>query len=100
MGKALGGATGGCVSGRKEIVAMMKQRGRPYLFSNALMPAVVQASLKVLEILSGSTERRDHLENLTTQWRSWLTEAGFDLKEGNTPICAYHVVQCQVGTDF
>lgn len=100
FGKALGGATGGCVSGRKEIVDMMKQRGRPYLFSNALMPAVVQASLKVLEILSGSTERRDKLMNLTEQWRSWLTEAGFDLKPGNTPIVPVMLYDAKLAQAF
>lgn len=86
FGKALGGATGGCIAARKEIVELLKQRARPYLFSNALMPAVVTATLKALEILSASTERRDKLESLTTFWRKGLTEAGFDLKAGNTPI--------------
>jgi glycine C-acetyltransferase len=86
FGKALGGATGGCISGRKEIVELLKQRARPYLFSNALMPAVVNSTLKVLELLSKSTKRRDKLENLTKFWRESLKEAGFDLKEGNTPI--------------
>ena len=86
LGKALGGATGGCISGRKEMIELLKQRGRPYLFSNALMPAVVMASLKVLELLSQSTERRDHLERMTEFWRAGLEEAGFTLKPGNTPI--------------
>lgn len=86
FGKALGGATGGCVSAKKEIVALLKQRARPYLFSNSLMPAVVTSTLKVLEILSQSTQRRDKLETLTQIWRANLTEAGFDLKTGNTPI--------------
>lgn len=100
FGKALGGATGGCVAGRQEIVDLMKQRGRPYLFSNALMPAVVQSSLKVIELLSGSTERRDHLESLTTQWRSWLTEAGFDLKPGNTPIVPIMLYDAKLAQEF
>ncbi|MFC2074997.1 glycine C-acetyltransferase [Bdellovibrionota bacterium] len=86
FGKALGGATGGCVAGHKEIVEMMKQRGRPYLFSNSLMPAVTQVTLKVLDLLSTTTERRDKLEQLTKFWRSELESAGFDLKAGNTPI--------------
>lgn len=86
FGKALGGATGGTVSGHKEIIEMMKQKGRPYLFSNALMPAVVQVTLKVLELLSVTTERRDKLEKLTKFWRSSLQAEGFDLKPGNTPI--------------
>lgn len=86
FGKALGGATGGCIAGRKEIIELLKQRGRPYLFSNALMPAVVTATMKVLDILSQSTERRDKLETLTKFWRSSLEAAGFELKPGNTPI--------------
>ncbi|OVE82285.1 glycine C-acetyltransferase [bacterium K02(2017)] len=86
FGKALGGATGGCVSGRQEMIDLLKQRGRPYLFSNALMPAVVNSTLKVLGILSKNTERRDELEKLTSYWRTALDEAGFDLKPGNTPI--------------
>ena len=86
FGKALGGATGGCIAGKKEIIELLKQRGRPYLFSNALMPAVVTATLKVLDILSQSTERRDKLEMLTKFWRTSLEAAGFELKAGNTPI--------------
>ncbi|OFZ23224.1 MAG: glycine C-acetyltransferase, partial [Bdellovibrionales bacterium GWB1_55_8] len=86
FGKALGGATGGCISGKREIVELIKQRGRPYLFSNALMPAVVYSTLRVLKLLMESTERRDRLERLTAFWRKGLTEAGFDLKPGNTPI--------------
>jgi glycine C-acetyltransferase len=86
FGKALGGATGGCIASKKEIVALLKQRARPYLFSNALMPAVVYASLKVLDVLSQSTERRDQLESSTKFWRQGLAQAGFELKEGNTPI--------------
>jgi glycine C-acetyltransferase len=86
FGKALGGATGGCIAARREIVDLVKQRGRPYLFSNALPPPVVAASLRVLDLLAESTERRDKLEALTSWWRRGLAEAGFDLKAGNTPI--------------
>ena len=86
FGKALGGATGGCIAGKKEIISLLKQKARPYLFSNALMPAVVTATMKVLDILSQSTERRDKLETNTKFWRSSLEKAGFDLKAGNTPI--------------
>lgn len=86
FGKALGGATGGCIAAKKEIVTLLKQRARPYLFSNSLMPAVVMATLKVLEILEKSTERRDKLFTLTAFWRESLERAGFDLKAGNTPI--------------
>lgn len=86
FGKALGGASGGCVAASKEIIELLKQRARPYLFSNSLMPAIVTATLKVLDILSHSTERRDKLESLTKFWRDGLTQAGFELKPGNTPI--------------
>ena len=86
FGKALGGATGGCIAAHKEIVELLKQRARPYLFSNALMPAVVTATLKALELISKNTERRDNLERLTQFWRAGLTRLGFDLKPGNTPI--------------
>jgi len=86
FGKALGGASGGCVSGRKEIVEMCRQKARPYLFSNTIAPVVVSGVLKVLDILSQSTERRDKLEKNTEYWRKGLTEAGFMLKEGDTPI--------------
>jgi len=100
FGKALGGATGGCVSGKKEIIAMLRQAGRPYLFSNALMPAVVTATTKVLEILSGSTERRDKLADLAKFWRESLTTAGFDLKPGNTPIVPIMLYDAKLAQDF
>jgi len=86
FGKALGGASGGCVSGRKEIVEMCRQKARPYLFSNTIAPVVVSGVLKVLDILSQSTDRRDKLEKNAEYWRKGLTEAGFVLKEGDTPI--------------
>jgi glycine C-acetyltransferase len=92
FGKALGGATGGCIASKKEIVALLKQRARPYLFSNALMPAVVYASLKVLDVLSQSTERRDQLESSTKFWRQGLAQAGFELKEGKYADCSHHAV--------
>ena len=100
FGKALGGATGGCISGKKEIIELLKQRGRPYLFSNALMPAVVKASMKALEILSCSTERRDQLEKYTHFWRTSLTEAGFDLKPGNTPIVPVMLYDAKLAQQF
>ncbi|MCP5464339.1 MAG: glycine C-acetyltransferase [Deltaproteobacteria bacterium] len=100
FGKALGGATGGCVSGRKEIVTLLKQRGRPYLFSNALMPAVVQATIRALDLLMQSTERRDKLESLTAFWRKGLTEAGFDLKPGNTPIIPIMLYDAKLAQEF
>jgi glycine C-acetyltransferase len=86
LGKGLGGASGGCVSGRKEIVELCRQRARPYLFSNAVPPPIAVATLKVLEILSSTTERRDKLEANTTFWRRALKETGFVIKEGESPI--------------
>jgi len=86
FGKALGGASGGCVSGRKELVEMCRQKARPYLFSNTIAPVVVSGVNTVLDILSKSTERRDKLEKNTEFWRKGLTEAGFVLKDGDTPI--------------
>jgi glycine C-acetyltransferase len=100
LGKALGGATGGCVAAKKEIVDLLKQRGRPYLFSNALMPAVVYGSLKVIELLSSTTERRDKLESLTTYWREALAAAGFDLKTGNTPIVPIMLYNAKLAQKF
>jgi glycine C-acetyltransferase len=100
FGKALGGATGGCVAARKEIVELLKQRGRPYLFSNALPPPVVSASLRVLDLLAQSTERRDKLEALTRWWREELTEAGFDLKSGNTPIVPIMLYDAKLAQAF
>jgi len=69
FGKALGGATGGCVSGRKELVEMCRQKARPYLFSNTVAPSIIAGVLKVLDILSATTERRDKLERNTGYWR-------------------------------
>ena len=86
FGKALGGATGGCIAGRKEIIDLLKQKARPYLFSNALMPAVVSATIKVVDLLSESTERIDKLKFLTKFWRASLETAGFEIKPGTTPI--------------
>jgi len=86
LGKALGGASGGCVSARRELVEMCRQRARPYLFSNAVAPVIVAGALKVLDLISTSTERRDKLEWNTRYWRGLLKEAGFDIKEGDTPI--------------
>jgi len=100
FGKALGGASGGCVSGRKELVEMCRQKARPYLFSNTIAPVVVSGVLKVLEILSESTERRDKLENNTKHWRKGLTEAGFVLKEGDTPIVPVMLFNAKLSQDF
>ncbi|MBN1197038.1 MAG: glycine C-acetyltransferase [Candidatus Aminicenantes bacterium] len=100
FGKALGGASGGCVSGRKEIVEMCRQKARPYLFSNTIAPVVVSGVLKVLDILSASTERRDKLEANTAYWRKGLTEAGFVLKEGDTPIVPVMLFNAKLAQDF
>lgn len=100
FGKALGGASGGCVSGRKEIVAMCRQKARPYLFSNTISPVVVAGVLKVFDILSGSTERRDKLEMNTKFWRKGLTEAGFVLKEGDSPIVPVMLFNAKLSQDF
>lgn len=100
FGKALGGASGGCVSGRKEIVDMCRQKARPYLFSNTIAPVVVSGVLRVLDILSQSTERRDKLEKNTEFWRKGLTEAGFILKEGDTPIVPVMLFNAKLSQDF
>ena len=86
LGKALGGAMGGFTSGRKEIIDMLRQRSRPYLFSNSLAPSIVGSAIEVLDILSNSTELRDKLESNTSYFRSKMTEAGFDIKLGVHPI--------------
>ena len=86
FGKALGGASGGFVSSRSEIIEMLRQRSRPYLFSNTLAPAITSATLKVLEILSDSTKLRDKLEENTKRFRESMTGAGFEIKEGDHPI--------------
>ena len=86
LGKALGGAMGGFTSGRKEIIDMLRQRSRPYLFSNSLAPSIVGSAIEVLDILSNSTELRDKLESNTSYFRCKMIEAGFDIKEGVHPI--------------
>ena len=86
LGKALGGASGGFTSARKEVVALLRQRSRPYLFSNTVAPAIVGASIAVLDILEGSTELRDRLERNTKFFRAGLDQLGFDVKAGEHPI--------------
>jgi glycine C-acetyltransferase len=87
FGKALGGASGGCVAARREIVELLRQKARPYLFSNTLAPSIVGGTLRALEILSSSTELRDRLEANTLRFRSGMTAAGFDIRPGVHPIC-------------
>lgn len=86
LGKALGGASGGFTSGRKEIIDMLRQKSRPYLFSNTLAPSIVGASIAVLDMLTETTELRDRLEYNTKYFRSKMSEAGFDIKPGDHPI--------------
>ena len=86
LGKALGGASGGFISGRKELIELYRQRSRPYLFSNTVAPAVVGASIAVLDLLSETTELRDKLENNTKYFREKMTEAGFEITPGVHPI--------------
>ncbi len=86
LGKALGGASGGFTSGKREIIDMLRQRSRPYLFSNTLAPAIVGASIAVMDLLSESTSLRDKLEENTKYFRSEATRAGFDIKPGDHPI--------------
>ncbi|MGD0793265.1 MAG: glycine C-acetyltransferase [Terriglobales bacterium] len=100
LGKALGGASGGCVSGRRELVEMCRQRARPYLFSNAVAPVIVAGALKVLDLISASTDRRDKLEWNARYWRGLLKEAGFDLKEGDTPIVPVMLYDAKLAQDF
>ncbi len=86
LGKALGGASGGFTSGKKEIIELLRQRSRPYLFSNTVAPSIVGASIAVIDMLSETTELRDKLEDNTKYFRSKMTEAGFDIKPGEHPI--------------
>jgi glycine C-acetyltransferase len=98
LGKALGGAMGGFTSGKKEMIELLRQRSRPYLFSNALAPAIVGASIAVLDMLSETTALRDKLEENTKYFRSKITEAGFDIKPGEhaiVPIMLYDAVLAQ-----
>jgi len=99
FGKGLGGACGGCVSGRKELVEMCRQKARPYLFSNTIAPVVVAGVIRVFEILNASTERRDKLERNSAYWRKGLTEAGFILKEGDTPIVPVMLFNAKLSQD-
>ena len=100
LGKALGGASGGCVSGRREIVEMCRQRARPYLFSNAIPPVVVGAANAVMDLVMRTTERRDKLEENTKFWRAGLEEAGFDLVPGETPIVPIMLYNAKLSQDM
>jgi glycine C-acetyltransferase len=99
LGKALGGASGGCVSGRKEIVEMCRQKARPYLFSNTVAPVIVSGAIKVLDLISKTTERRDKLEWNTNYWRKGLKEIGLDVKEGDSPIAPVMLYNAKLAQD-
>jgi glycine C-acetyltransferase len=99
FGKALGGASGGCTSGRREIVDILRQRSRPYLFSNTLSPVIVAGTLKVLGLLSESTELRDRLEANTKRFRTAMTEAGFDIRPGTHPIVPIMLYNAKLSQD-
>ena len=86
MGKALGGASGGYTSGRQEIIDLLRQRSRPYLFSNSVAPPIVAASLKVLELLTSSTELADRVKENTTYFRNAMAQTGFQIAGANHPI--------------
>jgi glycine C-acetyltransferase len=100
LGKALGGASGGFTSGKKEIIEMLRQRSRPYLFSNTLAPSIVGASIAVLDMLSETTELRDKLEYNTKYFREKMTSAGFDIKPGEHPIVPIMLYDAVVAQTF
>ena len=100
LGKALGGASGGFTSGKKEIIEMLRQRSRPYLFSNTLMPGIVGASLAVLDMLTETTDLRDKLEFNTRYFREKMTAAGFDIRPGDHPIVPIMLYDAVVAQNF
>jgi glycine C-acetyltransferase len=100
FGKALGGATGGCVSGRKEIIELLRQRSRPYLFSNTLAPAVAAVTASIIESLQKSTALRDRLESRARFFRKAITEAGFDVKPGTHPIVPIMLYDEKLATEM
>ncbi|RAJ28803.1 glycine C-acetyltransferase [Pedobacter cryoconitis] len=100
LGKALGGASGGFTAGKKEIIDMLRQRSRPYLFSNTLAPAIAGASVAVLELLNESTALRDKLEHNTLYFRQEMTAAGFDIKEGIHPIVPVMLYDAKLAQEF
>lgn len=100
LGKALGGASGGFTSGKKEIIEMLRQRSRPYLFSNTLMPGIVGASIAVFDMLTETTQLRDKLEANSKYFRTKMTEAGFDIKPGDHPIVPIMLYEATVAQEF
>jgi glycine C-acetyltransferase len=100
LGKAMGGAMGGFTSGRKEIIDLLRQRSRPYLFSNALAPSIVGASIKVMEIISETTHLRDKVMNNAMYFREKMTAAGFDIKPGIHPIVPVMLYDARLSQQF
>lgn len=100
LGKALGGAMGGFTSGRKEIIELLRQRSRPYLFSNSLAPSIVGASIAVIDMLSETTALRDKLWENTAYFRKKITEAGFDIKPGEHPIVPIMLYEAKLAQEF
>lgn len=100
LGKALGGASGGFTSARREIVELLRQRSRPYLFSNTVAPSIVGASIAVMDLLSGSTALRDKLERNTQWFRKAMTEAGFDIIPGDHPITPIMLYDAKLAQEF
>jgi len=100
LGKALGGASGGFTSGRREVIEMLRQRSRPYLFSNTLAPSIVGASIAVLDMLNETTELRDRLEWNTRYFREQMTKVGFDIKPGDHPIVPIMLYEAEVAQEM
>ena len=100
LGKALGGAMGGFTSGKKEVIELLRQRSRPYLFSNSLAPSIVGAASKVFDLLGSSTELRDKLETNTKYFKEGVQKAGFDLKDGDSPIVPIMLYDAKLAQQF
>ena len=100
LGKALGGAMGGYTTGKKEIIEMLRQKSRPYLFSNSLAPSIVGAANKVFEIIGNNTQLRDKLEENTKYFKSKIISAGFDVKQGDSPIVPIMLYDAALSQDF
>ena len=100
LGKALGGASGGCTSGRKEIVETLRQKSRPYLFSNTVPPPIICGAMKVIDLLSESTHLRDKLESSTKYFREKMTAAGFDIMAGDHPIVPIMLYNAKLAQDI
>ena len=100
FGKALGGAMGGSISGPKEIIQLLRQKARPYLFSNALMPAIVAGTIRALDLVQEADKDREHLMAISSWWKNELSAAGFDIKEGNTPIVPIMLYDSKLAQSF